>query len=40
VAYTKTPNVSVTAYMSANSTVSCHTNGHSGQVLHSHLHLS
>ena len=38
--YTGTPNVPVTAYMSANSTVSCHTDGHSGQHQHSHLHLS
>jgi hypothetical protein len=37
---TKTPNISVAAYMSANGTVSCHTSGHSGQTLHSHLHLS
>lgn len=42
---TKTANSSVTAYMSATSsngttTVSCQTNGHSGQTLHSHLHLS
>jgi hypothetical protein len=37
---TKTSNVSVTAYMSANAAVSCQTTGHSGQLLHSHLHLS
>lgn len=38
--YTATPNIPVTAYMSANSTVSCQTSGHSGQLLHSHLHLA
>jgi|SRR5579872_1076488 len=41
---TRTPNTSVTAYMSGTgnrtTAVSCHTNGHSGQLLHSHLHLS
>ena len=42
---TRTVNIPVTAFMSATSTsgttaVSCHTNGHSGQSLHSHLHLS
>lgn len=42
---TKTANISVIAYMSATSsagttTVSCQTSGHSGQTLHSHLHLS
>jgi len=36
---TKTPNVPVAAYMSANGTVSAHTNGSSGELLHSHLHL-
>jgi len=35
---THTPTINVTAYMSANSNVSTHTNGHSGQTLHSHLH--
>jgi hypothetical protein len=38
--YTATPNIPVTAYMAANSTVSCQTAGHSWQLLHSHLHLS
>jgi|SRR5579884_503792 len=41
---TGTPNISVTAYASATSggttVVSTHTSGHSGQTLHSHLHLS
>jgi hypothetical protein len=41
---TRTANISVTAYMSGTSngatTVSCHTNGHNGQQLHSHLHLA
>ena len=37
---TRTSKVSVTAYMSANSTVSTQTSGHSGQTLHSHLHVS
>src|SRR3954454_3604625 len=40
VVYTKTANISVTAYGQANSTVSTHTSGHSGQQIHSHLHLS
>lgn len=35
---TITPTINVTAYMSANATVSTHTSGHSGQTLHSHLH--
>jgi hypothetical protein len=41
--YTATPNVAVTAYASGTAngttTVSTHTSGHSGQLLHSHLHL-
>jgi hypothetical protein len=41
---TRTPNIPVTAYMSGTTNgttgVSCHTNGHSGQLLHSHLHLT
>ena len=45
VVYTRTPNISVTAYMSATSssgttTVSCQTNGHSRQLLNSNLPLS
>jgi hypothetical protein len=44
VVYTKTANISVTAYMSGTSngttTVSCQTNGHNGQLLHSHLHVT
>jgi hypothetical protein len=41
---TQTGNISVTAYMTGTSngstTVSCHTTGHSGQQLHSHLHVT
>jgi hypothetical protein len=36
---TKTPNIPVTAYMTANTTTSTQTAGHSGQVLHSHAHV-
>lgn len=42
--YTRSANVSVTAYMSGTSngttSVSCHTDGHAGQQLHSHLHVT
>jgi hypothetical protein len=42
---TKTPNISVTAYVSGTNavgttTVSTHTNGHSGHQFHSHLHFT
>ena len=36
--YTKTSSIPVTAYASADVVVSCQTAGHSGQLLHSHLH--
>jgi hypothetical protein len=39
VVYTKTPNIPVTAYMTANVSTSTHTAGHSSQVLHSHVHV-
>jgi hypothetical protein len=39
VVFTKTPNIPVTAYMTANTTTSTQTAGHSGQTLHSHVHV-